>query len=356
MHKDMSASRSEINFLPRCATLAIGSLPHTDPEAAVDMMLKYNPVCPGWPQLPKIDFREGMYIQYAQGMPAAVVEEEGRKIYFNIEKAPEEMAGFYEHYLAEDVDYCAITAEYARGLDLMLGRLPVPGALFTKGQVTGPVSFGLSVTDSARKPVLYHEDLFEAVVKTLACKGRWQAERFREAAPEQQPIIFFDEPYLTQVGSAMISLSREQVISFLNECYAAVDGYTGTHVCGGTDWGLLASTGVDILHFDAFKHLQELLIYEKEIAAFMERGGVLAWGIVPTGRKAFEMNTRELAERVLAGAEKVAGFGAGLSTEAVLERSFISESCGLGSRDIETAERCLSLAAAVSDVLASQIC
>ena len=37
-----------------------------------------------------------------------------------------------------------------------------------------------------------------------------------------------------------------------------IDGYTGTHVCGGTDWGLLAATEVDILHFDAFKHMQEI--------------------------------------------------------------------------------------------------
>ncbi|MDO8737298.1 MAG: hypothetical protein Q7K29_09505 [Thermoleophilia bacterium] len=337
--------------LPGCATLAIGSLPHTDAEAAVEMMFRHNPVCPGWPQLPKIDFREGMYIQYAEGMPAAVVEEAGRRIWFDLEKAPEGMAFFYEHYLEDDLGFLAISPDYARGFELTAARLPSPGARFAKGQVTGPVSFGLSVTDAAQKPVLYHEDLFEAIVKTLAFKGRWQAERFRQAAPDLQPVIFFDEPYLTQVGSAMISLPPEQVVACLNECYAAIDGYTGTHVCGGTDWGLLASTEVDILHFDAFRHMQELLIYEQEIAAFMERGGMLAWGIVPTGKKAFERNARELAEMVQRGAEKIAGFGGSMTEETVLESSFISESCGLGSRDEETAERCLSLAAEVSDVL-----
>lgn len=343
-------------ILPGCATLAIGSLPHTDAEAAVDLMFRYNPVCPGWPQLPKIDFREGMYIQYAEGMPAAVVDEADRRIWFDLEKAPAEMAYFYEHYLEDDLDFLAISPAYAHGLELTAERLPSPGALFAKGQVTGPVSFGLSVTDAAQKPILYQDDLFEAIVKTLAYKGRWQAERFRQAAPELQPVIFFDEPYLTQVGSAMISLPSEQVVSCLNECYAAIDGLTGTHVCGGTDWGLLASTEVDILHFDAFRHMQELLIYEKEIAGFMERGGILAWGIVPTGKKAFERNAKELAEMVLSGARKVAGFGGSMTEEAVLEHSFISESCGLGSRDVETAERCLSLAAEVSDVLSSEIC
>lgn len=341
--------------LPECATLAVGSLPHTDAGAAVDAMIKYNPVCPGWPQLPKIDFRESMYVQYSEGMPAAVVDVEERRIYFDVEKAPEEMAVFYEHYLADDVDYCAFSPDFARGFSLLIDRLPATGAKFSKGQVTGPISFGLSVTDDEKKPVLYHADLFEAVVKTLACKGRWQVESFRNAAPEQHPVIFFDEPYLTQVGSAMISLSREQVIANLNECYAAIDGYTGTHVCGGTDWGLLAATDVDILHFDAFEHMQELLIYEKEIAAFIERGGMLAWGIVPTGKNAFDITPGELAGDVHAAAGKVAGFGGGVSQEDVLSRSFISQSCGLGSRDIVTAEKCLSLAKGISDALRGQL-
>ena len=64
---------------------------------------------------------------------------------------------------------------------------------------------------------------------------------------------------------------------------------------------------------------------------------MLAWGIVPTGKKAFELNARELAESVLRSAEKVAGFGGGVSAGDVLTRSFISEACGLGSRDVETA-------------------
>jgi len=339
--------------LPRCATIAVGTLPNNDADAAVDLMFSSNPVCPAWPQLPKMDFRESMYVQFAEGMPAAIIDEAGRRIWFDVEKAPEEMAYFYERYLEDDLDFMAISADYARGFEPTIKRLPGSGARFAKGQVTGPLSFGLTVTDAAQKPVLYHADLFEAIVKALAYKGRWQVEQFRRAAPDLQPVIFFDEPYLTQVGSALISLPPDQVVSCLNECYAAIDGYTGTHVCGGTDWGLLASTTVDILHFDAFRHMQELLIYEREIAGFMERGGMLAWGIVPTGRKAFERNARELAEMVMEGAAKVAGFGGSLSVESVLEHSFISESCGLGSRDEETAGRCLSLAAEVSDVLSS---
>lgn len=348
--------RNESRPLPDCATIAIGTLPHTDPAAAVEFMIEHHPDCPSWPQLPRADFREGMYIQYSEGMPAAVIDTGRQSIHFDSEAAPSAMAEFYELYLEGGADFCAITPEFARGFRPFLDRLAETGARFVKGQVTGPASFGLTVTDEAGKPVLYHADLFEAMVKALALKGRWQVEQFRGAAPDLQPIMFYDEPYLTQVGSALISLPPEQVVANLDECYAAIDGYTGIHVCGGTDWGLLMSTTVDILHFDASEHSQEFLIYAKELAGFIERGGMIAWGIVPTSQTVLEKDAAGMADEVLRQAEKVAGFcGSGYGTGEVLRRSFISEACGTGTLTLPLAERCYSLADEVSRVLRDQI-
>ncbi len=342
--------------LPRCATLAIGTLPHRDAAAAVDFMMRHHPECPSWPQLPRADFREGMYVQYTEGMPAAVVDAGERRIFFDTERAPQELADFYESYFAGDMERCRISAGYARGFEPAIQRLPLPSSRFVKGQVTGPASFGLTVTDEHNKPVLYHADLFEAVVKALACKGRWQVERFREAAPDLVPVVFFDEPYLTQVGSALISLSPEQVVANLDECFAAIDGLTGIHVCGGTDWGLLTATQADILHFDAADHWREFLIYEKELAAFMERGGMFGWGIVPTDDRAREGDAAAMAEKILRMAERMAGFGpAGIGVEDILSRSFVSEACGTGTLEMDLAEKCYSLADGVSAILKKQL-
>lgn len=350
----MSLKRS---LLPECAALAIGTVPHVDAGEAVDFVLEYKPACPSWPQLSQADFKENMYVQFVECMPAVRIDESGRRAFFDVEHAPDEMAIFYELLFEGNADFCGIGPEFARGFHEFLKK-PLPQkARFIKGQVTGPCSFGLTMTDADGKPVLYHDDLFEALIKALALKGRWQVEQFRKKAPGLQPVIFFDEPYLTQVGSALISLSPSQVSEFLNECYAAVDGLTGTHVCGGTDWGLLASTDVDILHFDAADHVREFLLYEKEIAAFMERGGMLAWGIVPTNEQAFDLTAADAVCAVVNGAEKVAGFGpAGLTAEDVLRRSFISEACGTGSLSIGLAQHCFSLTAEISDELSLQIC
>jgi len=353
----MTALKENDRPLPNCAALAIGTVPHQDAAEAVDFMFKYKAECPTWPQLPQADFRESMYIQYMEGMPAAVIDEPGRRSYFDVQRAPEEMADFYERFLAGEIEFCGIGPQFARGFHEFMQRQLPAEARFIKGQVTGPSSFGLTVTDSEGKPILYHTDLFEAIVAALALKGRWQVERFQAKTPGLTPVIFYDEPYLTQVGSALISLPPENVATWLNQCFAGIDGFTGTHVCGGTDWGLLAGTQVDILHFDAADHAQEFFLYEKEIAAFMERGGMLAWGMIPNHEGALGRNAAGLAEEVLRGAEKVAGFGpAGLSAGDVLQRSFVSEACGTGSLTLELAEHCFSLTRDLSDVLRAQIC
>ncbi len=345
--------------LPKCASLAIGSLPHTSVTAAVDLMIEFNPVCPAWPQLPRLDFREDMYVQFSECMPGVVLDLARRRLWFDMDRTPIEMAGFYERYLAQETGLCHISADYARGLEPFLERLPTPEALFVKGQVTGPSTFGLSVKDGENRPVLYQEHLFDAVVKALQLKGSWQAERFLAAAPDLTPVIFFDEPYLTQAGSAMISLPPEQISASLSECFAPVaakGGYAGTHVCGATDWGLLAETDVDILHFDAADHAQEFFLYKNEIAAFLERGGLLAWGMIPTDERSLDLSGGEVADRVMAAAERVAGFApTGIDAEAVLKHSFVSQSCGLGSRSTAVAERCLALATETASLLAAQL-
>ena len=49
-----------------CAPTCIGSLPHTDPAKAVDLVLSQLREVPYWPQLPELRFLENMYAQYSR--------------------------------------------------------------------------------------------------------------------------------------------------------------------------------------------------------------------------------------------------------------------------------------------------
>jgi hypothetical protein len=325
-------------------SLAVGSLPHVDPDAACRLMLDTLDI-PTWPQLPKRSFLENMYVQYSEQFPGVVVI--GEQIYVNrdqdLDPALEQL---YVAYLTDDPDYAAIGVEYAAGLYRFLELVSDSPSLI-KGQVTGPVSWGLTVADQNRRPVLYDDVLAEAVAKHLRLKAAWLERELRKRAP--QAIIFVDEPYMSSFGSSLVSLGREQVVTLMEEVFAGIEGLKGVHCCGNTDWSLLLSTTVDILSLDACGYAHSLALYPEEVGVFLERGGIIAWGVVPASRHVFE----ETVDSLVDGFHQALGLltDKGLHRDDLLASALIMPSCGCGALEIETAERVMALTGQVSKAL-----
>lgn len=347
------------SFKPKCAATAIGSMPYVDPKDACSFIFSQLPEMPMWPQLNKRSWKESMTVQFCEGMPSIVVDEENERIYFGTgpeADLPGQVEAFYVDYLSKCPERFQISADYAAGLQAFLNtleQLPQAGKAYLKGHVVGPVTFGLSVTDENKQAVLYNEMLRDTVVKTLALKAAWQVDMFKRARPGARAVIFFDEPYLQSFGSAYVSLSREEVTAILNECFAAVDGLTGVHCCGNTDWSILMETDVDIISFDAYDYIDNLVLYPEKLSAFLNRGGALAWGIVPSifpdpGQVAHE-DVGSLASRFAVGLEKITAMGT--SEELVINQSLLTPTCGTGSMEISLAERSISLTAQLSQEL-----
>ena len=157
-------------FKPKGLATAIGSVPHTDPDEAYSAVLANLPEIPVWPQLSRRSFLENMYVQYSEGFPGVKVEEERIYVDRTLDLA-EPLEKLYGAYLENDLDAYAISPEHAAGLHLFLSR-KLGSVAAVKGQVTGPISFGLVVTDQDRRPILYDETLADAVAKHLRLKAR----------------------------------------------------------------------------------------------------------------------------------------------------------------------------------------
>ncbi len=238
----------------------------------------------------------------------------------------------------------------------MLDVLTVMPGMWAKGQVTGPVSLGLSVTDQDRYAILYHDLLGDVVVKMLAMNARWQVRQLRAVRP--QVLIFVDEPYLVSFGSAYVSLERDAVIAMLNEVFAAIHSegaLAGVHCCGNTDWSLLLDTSVDVLNLDAFGYLEALSLYPAELRAFLDRGGIIAWGIVPNNETIHNLSAGDLAERLWDGlrqlGERAAARGVHIAPEDLLERGLLTPSCGLGTASPEVADQVYATLTALKEIL-----
>ena len=341
-------------LVPHFAITTIGSLPHADPGEACSLMLDALPEMPAWPQLPKRSFLENMYAQYSEGLPGIRVDEENGRILFQVDESLEaELERFYQAVIDEELERFAISEEYAAGLQYFVSGPFLPELekrAFVKGQVTGPISFGLTVTDQSRRASLYNETLEQVIVKGLTLKSKWESQVLRRAAPGAKVVMFFDEPYLVSVGSALINVSREQLIRDIKECLEGSGAdLTGVHCCGNTDWSILFETGVDIVNFDAFDYLDRFIAYGEEIKEHIQRGGMIAWGVVPNDERVFD-GTGEMLAGIVESAFDILE-SRGIDRLALANQSMITPACGLGSASVEVAERVLYLLADVSGTL-----
>jgi len=227
----------------------------------------------------------------------------------------------------------------------------LPSAL--KGQITGPITLATSITDQDGRSAYYDSRLREVVVKTLSLKAKWQIHQLRKFG--FPVIIFIDEPSLAAYGSsAFLGISEDDVKTDLQEIIERIHaegGIAGLHCCENTDWGLLMRTDIDILSFDAYSFFDRVVLYANDLGNFLNRGKVLAWGLIPTGNpEDIRAETAtSLAERWKHYVKELTGFG--IDPQSVLRQSLLTPSCGTGSLTPALSQQVMKLLREVSEVL-----
>ncbi len=332
-----------MSFEPCCLATAIGSLPHKDPQQAVEVVLRSIPNAPIWPQLPANGLHEQMEIQYSEGIPRVVLDKEKGRMYFDTTgDTSADLAEFYEKFCADDLEAFRITPDFSKGIYAMEAALKASGDKrpFVKVQTTGPLSVGLSIVDEKKRAIYYNAEFVDVVVKALAMKCRWQIRKFQAFA--EKVICFVDEPILSAFGSSTyVSVTRDDTVAKLGEVIEAVHGegaLAGVHCCGNTEWPILMDAGVDIINFDAFDYGETILLYPDNLKAHLQAGKALALGIVPTNSAKIQAQTVDsLMAKFCALMEKLAK-ATGLDTQLICRQAFITPSCGTGSLPVADAE------------------
>ena len=289
-----------MSFDANFAACAAGSFPHKDPVAACELVLSSFPEIPFWPQLPAIDLREQMEIQYSEGLPCAVIDDSKGRLFLDTSgDVTGALETFYENYLSDNLDHFAISDTFANGIAAMESRLSQklpPGMKYFKMQVTGPISFALSIVDENKRAIYYNEVFRDVMVKGTAMKARWQLRKFHPLC--QRQICVIDEPILSAFGSSTyVSVRREDVVAYIAEVIEAIHhegALAGIHCCGNTEWAIPLDAGVDVINFDAYQYGDSILLYPKQMQAFLKKGGVLSWGIVPTSKDVEELAPLDL--------------------------------------------------------------
>lgn len=342
--------------------LAIGSLPHNTVELAMEVVKKDFSEIPFYPQLSNINRNEDMTIQFLEGLPSFLPSNESFEIDTESEKFFEDLESFftdYEEIIAdtdtEILEKYAISKEFSSTFPEFEKIIKNTKPQYAKAQIIGPFTLAAMLTDQNGINAIFDETLREIVVKLLTLKVLWQIKHIKQANPTTIPIIFMDEPTLSQLGtSAYLTISEKDVVDMLAEISEIIHqngGISAIHCCGKCDWTILIKAKADIINFDAFAFSEHLGLFAQEIDKFLQDGGKLAWGLVPT------LDVEALKNITLADLIKDFGQGIkyltnkGIDEKLIIDNSLITSSCGAGSLSVELAQKAMDLVFELSNEL-----
>jgi len=338
---------------------AVGSLPHKNPQDAVDLIFKSFKEIPFLPQLANVNKKEDMTVQYIQGIPGIVYDEDACKYFYDAQSEVffEQLEDFFLDYESivnendlSNIDKYAITPPYSSAWSLYLENIAGGSYDYAKCQIIGPFTWATTLFDAENVCAFYDDTYRDVLIKGLTLKAIWQIVKIKNVNPDITPILFMDEPVMSQLGtSAFMTVKRDDVVSALSEIARVVKNFgaiCAVHCCGKTDWSVIIDAEVDVINFDAFSYTKSLGTHIKEISDFIVRGGYIAWGMVPTlDKSALEAITVEELEQKFECAvnDLVKKSCNVLTKELIIKQSFFTPSCGAGGLTVDLAEKAMVL-------------
>jgi len=298
--------------VPLGTATGIGSLPHGDPATAVAWVLDVTPELPAAPSLPRHDPREAMIPQAAWGIAGITVAPDGSL-------SVEASALDPDAPIAADALAGPAFTTFREFTAAITGRTaPV------KVQVTGPVTLTAALVDAGVDAALARRIAGPAVRARAAAL----VDAVAEVAPAAPLIAFVDEPSL--VGGPPERLGHpEELVDLVSGALAALEprATTGLHCCGPTDWRVVLDAGPRILSAPVGADLE---LGAGALTAFLDRGGWIAWGAVPTDRPLGDTASRCWRDL---SAQWCALVRSGCDPVLIRQQALVTPVCGLALHD-----------------------
>jgi len=329
---------------PHSLATGVGALPHTDPAQANTDVISLFPEFPFIPTLPDRGQLESIVFNDSEQLPGRLIRDD-RLLFDSTTDQTAAMEQVYMDYVEGNFAPYALHKEYASAFLEMMTR-HIPRATVLKCQVTGPVTFGMQVVDATKRPIYYDSQLADVLSKMIALKARWCEVEMKTKTGIAETLVVLNEPYLASLGSSVVPVDQETVRAGWNDIASLVEGGLGIHCCSNTDWEFVISLNPSVISIDAYVTAKEFLLYADSVAAYMERGGVVGWGIVPAEYKIFAAETIDsLYERYLTIRTQLSSR---VPEKLFDAQSLVTPSCGIRFADRNGALAIMGAAAEIS--------
>lgn len=268
-------SESEQGTLPRRigpspfadgATAGIGSLPHSDLGAAAAFAIAEFDIAT-IPTMPQRSIAETMIAQAVLGIPGFGIDDEGSPV---VETAPTATMG----PIVTDLGHDAFAGLFAF-LDLA-AKVNLDGAP-VKWQFVGPVTLGVAL-EHAGVDTSIAFDLAAAAVRAHLIA---LSEAITEALPNSPQMVVLDEPWFAELMTPGFPIPPDHAIDLMSSAMAALPASTvvGVHCCAPCDIATLLASGPSVISVPVSP---EIVNWAGYLTRFLDDGGIIAWGAVPT--------------------------------------------------------------------------
>ncbi len=338
-----SERRSAAWFCGDGAVTGVGSLPFVEPTRAIDLVARFAPELPFWPQLRRMSAREAIIPQFLGPAFKHVVAVRGE---YSYHVPGDRLDRFVASLAREDAKLeTANAAGFYAFLDAF-ARGAFPNARAAKGQTLGPVT-GACALETDAGALLENDEMRELVADHAVRMANWQAETLLRVAPSV--VLVLDEAYLGVVLRTRPEL-RNDVVSLLRAVVVRIRRpgvLVGLHCCDELPFAVVSEIAPDVLSFDAH-HGAGAFANDADARRFIAEGGHVAWGWVPTRDDLTGVCPDAVVDRWMSVVRRITEAGEGIDQARIRCRSLVTASCGLAGSSEATCERSFALAGEIS--------
>ena len=326
-------------------TTAMAVMPHKDVDRALEMALSLD--IPFWPQLPRYSYHEDMYVQASEHFPGIILDLEKKTLGFSIDKFIDELEETLAHF--DEPEYFDISEQYS-AVYSRFKKMDLSDRPAIRGQLEGPISFGFNVKDQDDRPILFNDTVRPFMMEFMAKRVNSQLGVLKKINPNA--FMYVDEPGLQFLFNALAGYSDRAAREDMEMFFSMIEKPRGVHLCGNPDWDFLLGLDMDILSLDVYTNGEIFSSYTSSIRKFLDRGGIISWGIVPTNFEPFGKENIETLETMLEDVWKTL-YQKGIDRKFLISRSLLSPAtCCLVNPDIEkTVEKAFGVVKELSERL-----
>ena len=339
----VSSHAVRIPFVAAGAVTGIGSLPLTSITSAIRSVAEFSPEVPFWPQMPQLSEQESV-IGQGLGIVAELIEPRNEGYGYQVKEG--RLNSVLEILHRSSGELTPANAAGFGAFEEALSSGVFSSAVAVKGQIEGPITLSAYLFHKGR-PFLSDPALFAAVVFHVSQIIAWQIDRLKSSG--LPVLLFVDEPALCLKASVTNAVSEEQRLNALVatlEDARSRGAYAGLHCCAARPFERMCRVNPDIISFDAHEGLDSFFS-DWHALDFVQQGGTVAYGIVPTRPGLNAVDSASIFIRWLKAAS-LAG-----DPQKFAQRAMITATCGLGLLDTSSVAESFSVAHSISKLIRS---